>query len=105
MILEEPSIQAISTLRNLIRGKTSSAVAAYKEFNGTNPFDPIKLCGSLLDPSDYDAKKHGVLSAVIRYHTHLITTDGKRIMCSVTLKVDMSIDTIIGIPFIRELAL
>ena len=34
-------------LHNLIQEKTSTAVATYEEFNGTNPFDPIncvELC-------------------------------------------------------------
>ena len=56
-------------LHNLIKEKSPSAVAMYEEFDGTNPFDPIKLCGALLDPADYDAKKHGILSAVIGYHS------------------------------------
>ena len=47
-------------LHNVIRKKTAAAVARYEEFNGTNPFDPIKLCGAILDPSDYNAEKHGI---------------------------------------------
>ena len=92
-------------LHNFIRKKTPSAVAAYEEFNGKNPFDPIKLCGALLDPSDYNAEKHGILSAVITYYTPFKSIEGKPITFSVALGVDMSVDTIIGIPFIKELNL
>ena len=70
-----------------------------------NPFDPIKLCGALLDLSDYNVEKHGILSAVITYHTPFKSTEGKPITFSVALGADMSVDTIIGIPFIKELAL
>ena len=92
-------------LHNFIRRKTPSAVAAYEEFNGKNPFDPIKLCGALLDPADYNAEKHGILSAVITYHTPFKSTEGKPVTFSVALGADMYVDTIIGIPFIKELAL
>ena len=44
-------------------------VHSYEEFNGTNPFDPIKLCGAITDPSTFDTTTHGILSAVIRYKT------------------------------------
>jgi hypothetical protein len=92
-------------LHNFIRKKTPSAVAAYEKFNGKIPFDPIKLCGALLDPSDYNAEKHGILSAVITYYTPFKSIKGKPITFSVALGVDMSVDTIIGIPFIKELNL
>jgi hypothetical protein len=47
-------------------------IESYEEFNGTNPFEPIKLCGAIHDPSTYSTEKHGILSAVIRYKTPFI---------------------------------
>ena len=40
-------------------------VAKFETFDGDNPFDPIKLCGAITSPDDYDADKHGILSAFI----------------------------------------
>lgn len=82
-----------------------TAVTDYEQFDGPNPFDPIKLCGALLDPSDYDSIKHGILSAVIRYHTPYSTVQGKKVVLCFVLGADMSVDTIMGIPFIHELAM
>lgn len=44
-------------------------VKSYEEFNGSNPFEPIKLIGAITDPDIYDKDRHGVLSAVVRYRT------------------------------------
>ena len=92
-------------LHNLIKENSPEVVATYEEFDGANPFEPMKLCGALMDPSDYDEKKHGILSAVIGYHTPFQTSTGKAVVFRVALGIDMSVDTIIGIPFIHELAL
>ena len=78
---------------------------AVYEFDGSNPFDPIKLCGALLDPSDYDSTKHGILLAVICYHTPYSTIEGKKVLLCFALGADMSVDTIMGIPFIHELSM
>jgi len=89
-----------------IMDKISAAVAKYEEFNGTNPFDPIKFSGALLDPDDYDAEKHGILSAVITYHTPLKEIiSGKSVILSFALGADMSVGTIIGLPFIKQMKL
>ena len=77
----------------------------YEEFNGDNPFDPIKLEGALLNPDDYDAGKHGVLSAVITYHTPFQLSNGSKLQLAFALGQDMSVDSIIGIPLIKELKL
>ena len=34
--------------------KRSDLIHSYEEFNGTNPFDPIKLHGAISDPSMFD---------------------------------------------------
>jgi len=45
-----------------------SVLAEFVEFNGDNPFKPIKLCSALINPAEYDGAKYRILSAVIRYH-------------------------------------
>ena len=40
-------------------------VAKLEIFDGNNRFNPIKLCGAITSPDDYDADKHCILSAVI----------------------------------------
>ena len=37
-----------------IRSKIPDTVSRFEELNGTNPFDPIKLSGTLRDPDEYD---------------------------------------------------
>ena len=33
-----------------------SLVAKFEVFDGNNPFDPIKLCGTITDPVDYSVE-------------------------------------------------
>jgi len=81
-----------------------NAVAEYEEFDGSNPFDPIKLCGAITNPNQYDQAQHGILTAVIRYRTPFVhASSGKPILLSVTLGKDVTVDTIFGIPFISSL--
>ena len=82
-----------------------SAMVDFKQFNGTNIFDPIKVCGTLLDPLDYDSSKYEVLSVVIRYHISYSIVDDTKILLCFALCVDISVDIIIGIPFIHELSM
>ena len=88
-----------------IRKCIPSAVADFEIFDGTNPFDPIQLCGALLNPSDYYSAKHKIMSTVIRYHTPYSTIGGTDVLLCFSLGVDMSVDTIIGISFIHELSM
>jgi hypothetical protein len=87
-----------------LKNKRPDLIHSYEEFNGTNPFDPIKLCGAITDPSTYDTGKHGVLSAVIRYKTPFYV---KGIPCTIAyaLGKDVSVNSILGIPTITELQL
>jgi len=71
-----------------------TAVEDFEQFDGSNPFDLIKLCGALLDQSNYDSTKHGILSAVIHYHTPCSAIDGRKVLPFFALEVDMSINTI-----------
>ena len=77
------------TYHTFIKDKIPGAVKRYEEFNGSNPFDPIKLSGALLDPGDYDVDKHGILSTVITYHTPFKSVSGDKISLSFALGRDI----------------
>ena len=79
-------------------------IASYEEFNGTNPFEPIKLCGAIQDPSTYSTERHGILSAVIRYKTPFVI-NGRAITLDFALGKDVSVNSILGFPSITELQL
>ena len=87
-----------------LKTKRPDVIHSYEEFNGTNPFDPIKLCGAISDPSTYDTEKHGILSAVIRYKTPF-TVDGRAYTIAFALGRDVTVNSIIGLPTITELQL
>jgi hypothetical protein len=79
-------------------------IESYEEFNGTNTFEPIKLCGAIHDPSTYSTERHGILSAVIRYKTPFIV-NGRAITLDFALGKDISVNSILGFPAITELQL
>ena len=79
-------------------------VHEYEEFDGENPFDPIKLEGAITNPQNYDENQHGILCAVIRYRTPFPCKNGFRLL-SFALGKDISVDAIIGLPTIMDLEL
>lgn len=80
-------------------------VDSFEEFNGANPFEPIKLCGAIIDPALYDKEKHGILSAVVRYKTPYMLDNGEPYKLSFALGTDMSVNSIFGLPGILEILL
>ena len=82
-----------------------ATVDSYKEFDGDNPLYPIKLCGIILEDDSFDPSKHGILSVVVIYKTPFCGADGNPLLLCFALGVDMSVDGIIGIPFIYNLKL
>ena len=82
----------------------SALVARFEQFNDVaNPFETIKLCGAISDPSDYDEATHGFLSAVVSYHTLFsVVSSNSSLLLSFALGRDKTVDTIIGLPFIRR---
>jgi hypothetical protein len=74
------------------------AVESLRFFDSNDPFEPIKLEGAVSDPSDYDASRHGLLTAVIRYKTPYKTTAGQNVAISIALGTDVSTNTIFGLP-------
>ena len=78
-----------------------SLIHSCEEFDGSNPFDPIKLCGAITDPSAYDESLHGALLAVIMYHTpfrHPETNEA--ILLAFALGDDVSVDSILEFSFL-----
>ena len=80
-------------------------VDSYEEFNGPNPFEPIKLVGAITDPDIYDKERHGVLLAVVRYRTPYVMRSGKPFRLCFALGADMSVNSIFGLPGILEISL
>ena len=77
-------------------------VATFENFDGDNPFDPIKLCGAITHPSDYCVEKYGILSTVIEYHTLYQYDDDKKFTLALALETTMSVNSILGLPAIVE---
>ena len=81
-------------------------VHSYESFDGPEPFDPIRLTGAICDPAAYSSHTHGVLSAIIRYNTPFVDdVTLEPIILSFALGKDMTVNAIVGIPFIRQLRL
>ena len=81
------------------------AVHSFEEFNGTNPFKPIKLCGAITDPALYNQEKHDILSAVVRYRTPYVLMSGETFILSFALGNDMSVNSIFDLRGILEVCL
>lgn len=80
-------------------------VASFERFDDTNPFEPIKLGGAIRHPDDYNESLHGQLTAVIRYKTPYVDNDGSPIRISFGLGNDMTVNTILGMPIIKDLGM
>ena len=79
-----------------------SVVKRLEYFDGTNPFEPIKLCGAITQPSDYDSDNHGILSAVVEYYRPYKYRNGEPVSLTIALGNIMTVNTILGLPIIRE---
>jgi hypothetical protein len=80
-------------------------VASFERFDDSNPFEPIKLGGAIRNPADYNESTHGQLTAVIRYHTPYCDNDSNPITISFGLGNDMTVNTILGMPLIKDLGM
>jgi hypothetical protein len=80
-------------------------VASFEKFDDSNPFEPIKLGGAIRHPDDYKESLHGQLTAIIRYKTPYVDHDGNPIRISFGLGNDMTVNTILGMPFIKDLGM
>ena len=86
-----------------VMSENPSLVAEYMEFNAKNPFEPVKLGGAIRDPDGFNSDNHGNLTAVIRYWTPYFGTDGVRITISFALGMDVTVNTIFGLPMLTDL--
>ena len=73
-------------------------MAKFDYSDDNNLFDPIKLCGAINYLSDYDKENHGIMSAVVEYHTPYRYLDGKPFR--LTLALGNSMYSILGLPTI-----
>ena len=79
-----------------------SVIKRLEYFDGKNPFEPIKLCGTITQPSEYDSENHRILSAVVEYHTPYKYRNGKPVSLIIVLGNSMTVNTILGISTIME---
>ena len=69
-----------------------SAVAEFRYFNGHAPFEPVRLEGAVTDLASTATKPdHGLLTAIIRYKTSYIDSDGRPITLSFALAAHRSL--------------
>ena len=80
-------------------------VASFERFDDTNPFEPIKLGGAIRNPAEYSESTHGQLTAVIRYRTPYYDNERNPITISFGLGNDMTVNTILGMPLIKDLGM
>jgi hypothetical protein len=80
-------------------------VTSFERFDDANPFKPIKLGGAIRHPDDYNESLHGQLTAIIRYKTPYIDTDENPVHISFGLGNDMTVNTILGMPIIKDLGM
>jgi hypothetical protein len=88
-----------------IMRENPAIVASFERFDDSNPFEPIKLGGAIRHPDDYNESLHGQLTAIIRYKTPYVDHDGNPIHISFGLGNDMTVNTILGMPIIKDLGM
>jgi hypothetical protein len=78
-------------------------VTKFIQLEDSNPFDPVKLGGTVCYPSDFDAANHGNLTAVIGCSTSHIDTNGAGVIISFALGADVTVNAIFGLPMLCDL--
>jgi hypothetical protein len=86
-----------------LKSERPDLVAEFIYFDDTNPFEAIKLGGTISDPADFDASDHGNLTAVIRYYTPYTDVSGSPITISFALGSNVTVNTIFGLPMLCNL--
>ena len=76
-------------------------VAEYIQFDDSDPFQPLQLECAVSDLSAVE-DNHGKLTAIVRYWTQYKHEDGKRVVLSFGLGPDVNVNSIIGMPTIRQ---
>jgi len=85
--------------------KYPEVIHSYEEFNDANPFEPIKLVGTVCDPSNITQDICRELMAVVHYHTPFTCTDSTPCVIAFTLSESVNVNTIIGWPTISQLGM
>jgi hypothetical protein len=80
-------------------------VASFERFDDSNPFEPIKLGGAVRHPDDCNESMHRQFAAVIRCKTPHVDNDGCPIRISFGLGNNMTVNTILGMPIIKDLGM
>ena len=81
------------------------AVVEFRYYNGSTPFEPVRLEGAVTDPPcGVTDSTHGLLTAIVRYKTPYIDRTGSPISISFALGNDVSTNTIFGLPTITAFA-
>jgi hypothetical protein len=88
-----------------IMRQNPETVASFERFDDANPFEPIKLGGAIRHPDDYNESVHGQLTAIIRYKTPYVDHNGRPVRISFGLGNDMTVNTILGMPIIKDLGM
>lgn len=80
-------------------------VHSFKQFNHSNPFEAIKLVGTIKDPAAFNEDMHGNLTAVVRYHLPYTDTDSTPTVLCIALGINISVNMILGWPAIDDLGI
>jgi hypothetical protein len=84
-----------------IMRKHPNLVASLEHFDNANPFEPIKLGGTICHPDKYQESLHGQLTAIICYKMPYSDLKGSPIHISFGLGNNMTVNTILGMPVIK----
>jgi hypothetical protein len=79
-------------------------VAKYLAFNTLNPFEPVKLGGTICNPTNFDPTNHGNLTAIICYHTPYFDTTSALITLSFALVSNITVNIIFGLSMMYVMA-
>jgi hypothetical protein len=91
------------TYHQWIMSEHPEIVFEYLEFDSATPFEPVRLGGAVLEKEDLQDSSHGHLTAIIRYYTPYTGTDGSAMVISFALGEDVSVNTIYGLTFLKNL--
>jgi hypothetical protein len=79
----------------------SAVVAEYIAFNKFDPFEPVKLGGTICNPDNFDGSTQGNLTTIVWYLTpYFDPSGGNPIIFSFALSHDITINTIFGLPML-----
>ena len=81
--------------------KYPALVAEYIQYDDASPFEPIRLAVALKDLDGCEITKNK-LTAIVRYWTPYLDTDGNRLVISFGLGESIAVNSIVGLPFLSH---